>query len=116
MNSLYLSVPILYNLVVIGICGYLLVRGFTQPFLVLFALAALLHALPPVAMVVMQSGASGYDETMRWMPAISAVGFLGALLSAAGFASLALFLVRLRSPAQEHGESKCRLAASTLDG
>ena len=94
MNFLAILPALLFSAFVVGVCGYLLVRGFTHSFLLLFALGALLHAIPSVGFLIMQQAPGGFGANVRWMPALQVIGLLGTFASAAAFLLLARFLLR----------------------
>jgi uncharacterized membrane protein YbaN (DUF454 family) len=78
-----------------------LVRGLTHSFLICFIVGAILHAMPTAGFALMQQAPGGISENMGWLPALSAVGFFGSLVSAAGFVLLAIHLLaREAQPAQ----------------
>ena len=97
MNSLYLVVPLLYSVFVVAICAFLIVRGFTHAFLLLFGIAAVLHTIPPLGFALLQAAPSGLGGNMRWMPALSFVGMIGTICSVAAFLSLASYLLGTRN-------------------
>ena len=90
--------PIVYPIFVIGVCTFLLLRGLTHSFLVCFIVGAILHTIPTIGFALMQQAPGGFSENMRWMPALSAVGFFGSLVSAAGFVLLATHLLAREAP------------------
>ena len=98
MEIISLLVAVLYTLVVVGICAYLLSRGFTHSFLLWFGGAAVLQAVPRIGFHVLQRLPGGVGANDLWLPAFSVLGLLGALCFMAGFVSLAAFLLRTRAP------------------
>jgi hypothetical protein len=99
MDFLALLVPLLYSALVVAICVYLLTRGFTHAFLLLFALAAILHAIPSVGFYAMQQAPGGFGANARWLPGLRLISFFGTVASAAAFLLLAKFVLRTSPPA-----------------
>ena len=98
MDPIPMLLPVLYPIFIVGVCTFLLIRGLTHSFLVCFIVGALLHTVPTVGFVLMQQAPGGFSENLRWMPALSAVGFFGSLVSAAGFVLLAIHLLARETP------------------
>lgn len=94
METISLALPLLYALTVLGICAYLLTRGVTHLFVILFGLAAILHALPSVGFVLLQRMAGGIGGHTSLIGILSLFGALGTIASIAAFVSLAAFLLR----------------------
>jgi uncharacterized membrane protein len=95
VQTISLVVPLLYTLFVIAVCGYLLARGVSHLFVMLFAIGALLHALPTVGFLLLQQAPGGISANASWLGVFSLFGVLGTLVSAAAFLLLASFLMRL---------------------
>lgn len=98
MNYVGMGIQALFNLLVIVLCAYLLIRGITHLFVGLFAAGALLHMLQTMGFVVFSRMPGGIGAHTEIFPFLSIVAALGTLLFAAAFISLTMFL--LRSPAQ----------------
>ena len=98
MESIPLLLPVVYPAFVIGVCTFLLLRGVTHSFLICFIVGALLHAMPSVGFALIEQAPGGFSGNIRWLPALSAVGFFGSIVSAAGFVLLALHLLARETP------------------
>jgi hypothetical protein len=94
VQTVALGIPLLYTISVMGVCAYLLSRGITHVFIILFAVGAMLRAFPTIGILLFQQAPGGIAANMRWFSALSMLGMLGAVLSAAAFLSLAVFLLR----------------------
>lgn len=98
MEIISLLFATLYCAFMIGLCLFLISRGITHSFILLFGIGAVLQAMPRLAIFLMQRAPGGFGENMRWFPAISVLGMLGTLCFVAGFISLAAYLLRTRTP------------------
>jgi hypothetical protein len=99
MDLISLAFGVFYTVVIVGICGFLLARGFTHAFLLWFAGGALLEAVPQIGYFGLQQAPGGFSAHMTWVPVLFAVGRAGAICSLVGFVLLAAFLLRTRPAA-----------------
>jgi hypothetical protein len=98
MNILSLLLALVYTVVVLGTCGYLLSRGFTQSFILWFGAGAALEAVPRIGFHVLEQLPGGISANVRWMAALSVVAMIGTAFFVVGFLSLAAFLIRTKPP------------------
>lgn len=98
MTAVSLAFPVLSAAVVVAICAYLLIRGVTHLFVILFAVAAILHALPSAGFLLLQQAPGGISAHLPVVTMLSIFGMLGTLASLAAFFSLASFLLAARPP------------------
>lgn len=98
MEIISFLIAIVYSVIALGICGYLLARGFTHSFILWFGAGAALEAVPRIGFHVLQQLPGGVGAHVKWMPAFSALGMLGTLCFVVGYLMLALFLVRTKPP------------------
>jgi hypothetical protein len=94
VQTIALVFPLLYTLFVIGVCGFLLARGVSHLFVILFAVGAVLHALPSLGILLLQQAPGGISANARWLGVFSLFGVLGTLISMAAFLLLASFLMQ----------------------
>ena len=94
MHILTPAISLLYFLLVLGLCTFLIIRGVTHLFVGLFAGGALLHLLQSLGYLALNQAPGGYSANLRYFPILSLVGTLGTLVFAAGFVLLAGFLLR----------------------
>jgi hypothetical protein len=98
MNNYSLVLPAVYFFVILGLSTYLLIRGITHTFVCLFAAAALIELIRSVGFFLMSLAPGGFSAHTSYMPALSAIGFLGMLAFTAGFVSLTIYLLRAQPP------------------
>jgi hypothetical protein len=98
MNIFSLAVPLLYFLLVLGLCTFLIVRGITHVFVGLFAGGALLHLIQSLGYVALNQAPGGYSANARYFPFLAIFGGLGTLAFAVGFVLLTGYLLRPASP------------------
>src|SRR4051812_41201974 len=98
MTTLSLAFPILYHLIVLGLCTYLFIRGFTQLFVCLFAGGALLELLRSLAFFAMNFAPGGFSANYHYFPIISAIGFLGMIVFLGGFVAMTVYLLAPTAP------------------
>ncbi|MFL6530087.1 MAG: hypothetical protein ACJ8HU_05720 [Chthoniobacterales bacterium] len=94
MNFVGMGIQALFNLLVIALCAYLLIRGITHLFVGLFAAGALLHLLQTMGFAVFSRMPGGIGAYSTLFPLLMILAALGTFLFAAGFISLTLFLLR----------------------
>ena len=99
MDLISLAFAFLYTVVVVGICGFLLARGFTHGFILWFGAGALLEAVPRIGFFVLQQAPGGFSADMGLVPIFSAIGRAGTICFLVGFVLLAAFLLRTRPSA-----------------
>ena len=97
MDVLSFGFGAIYYLLVLGIFIFLLMRGVTELFVAFFAGGALIHLLQTVGFLSMRFAPGGFGAHSRFFPLLGLVGLLAMLLFAAGFISLAIFLLRGRT-------------------
>ena len=66
MQFISLAVSLLYSVFVVGLCCYLLARGITHLFVILFAVSTILHALPSVGFLLLQQMPGGISAHDTW--------------------------------------------------
>ena len=98
MSNYSLALPAFYFFVILGLCTYLLIRGVTHTFVCLFTAAALIELIRSMAFLLMSLAPGGFSANARYLPATTALGFLGMLLFIAGFVSLTIYLLRAQPP------------------
>jgi hypothetical protein len=98
MNIIAWGVPLLYSLLIIALCGYLLIRGITHAFVGLFAAGALLHMLQAMTYIFLTQMPGGIGAYSTYLPLVGIVGGIGTVISAAAFITLTTFLVRPVAP------------------
>ena len=101
MSILPSLVTLLYLLLVLGLCTYLLIRGITHAFVALFACGALLHMIPPLGYLALRQTAGGVPAYSRYIGFLTIFGAFGTICFAAGFILLARFLLGASSPAAQ---------------
>jgi len=94
MNIISLTLPLLYLLLVLGLCTYLLIRGITHSFIALFAAGALVQMIPRLGFLAMHEAPGGFAANSSYIPMLSIFGMLGSLCFAGGFIALTMFLLR----------------------
>jgi hypothetical protein len=99
VQTITLAVPLLYTVFVIGVCAFLLSRGINHLFVILFAVGAILHAIPTLGIVLLRQAPGGLGANIQWISAFSILGVLGTCVSAGAFLLLAAFLLRSQAPA-----------------
>lgn len=99
MNSISLLLPLLYFLLVLGLCAYLLIRGITHTFVALFAGGALLHLIQSLGYFAMQEALGGFSANRQYFPILALLGGFGTICFAAAFITLTLFLLQAERPA-----------------
>ena len=94
MNTISLALAIIYLLLVLGLCTWLLMRGRAHSFVGLFALGALLELVPRVGFLTLQTVPGGLGANTQFFPLLSLFGIAGTLCFAGGFITLTNFLLR----------------------
>lgn len=94
MTLVAFSVPLVYDLILIALFTYLLVRGFTQLFIGLFTLGAVLQFAQTLAYVLFNHLPGGFNAHRQYLPILTVVGLCGTLVFLAGFIALAAYLLR----------------------
>ena len=90
-------IPLLYELFLLGLFTYLLIKGVTHSFIACFAAGALLEIIPHVGFLAMQEMPGGFAANRGYYPILVSFGTVGTICFAAGFLLLAKFLL---APAQ----------------
>ena len=98
VQAITLVFPLLYTVFVLGVCAFLLARGVTHLFVILFAVGAVLHAIPTLGIVLLQQAPGGIGANIHSLTAFSVFGVLGTFVSGAAFVLLAKFLLRTPAP------------------
>ena len=99
MNVISLAFPVLYFLLVLALCVFLLVRGIAHYFVAFFAAGALIHLVQSLGFLALQQAPGGFGANSIYLPLLSIVGALGTVFFGAGFIALTLFLLRPRGGA-----------------
>jgi hypothetical protein len=98
MDAITLAVPLLYILLVLGLCTYLLIRGVTHAFVGIFAAGALIELIPRLGFIALHQAPGGFGGNAKFIPILTAFGLLGTICFAAGFVSLTTFLLTNTKP------------------
>lgn len=93
-----ITFQLLYAVFVVGVCGYLLSRGITHLFVMLFAIATILHAVPGAAFILLSQQPGGVPAHLPIVSALSVLGGIGTVAAAAAFISLAMYLLNTATP------------------
>lgn len=94
MNTIALAIALLYLLLVLGLCTWLLIHGVTHSFVGLFAAGAFFEVIPRFGYLALQQAPGGFGANMRFFPLLALFGIAGTLCFAAAFVSLTKFLLR----------------------
>src|SRR5437762_13215338 len=93
MSSYITFLWVIYSLFLLGLFGYLLIRGVTHFFVPFFFAGALLELLQQVGFLVLQNMAGGYSANRGCFSLLSHFGVPGPIGLATGFLLLAQFLL-----------------------
>jgi hypothetical protein len=96
MDLVSFGFGVLFNLLVLGLFAFLLVRGVTEVFVALFAAGALLHLVQTMGFFYMRSAPGGFSAHAELLPMLTGVGMLATLVMAGAFVALTAFLLRSR--------------------